>query len=539
MADKFQLKAVITAVDKLSPTLKGIALQAKIVKKSLGDVGNISARLGKQVAIGGAVVGAGLFAAAKKIVSVSAEFERFETILTTVEGSSEKAKASMKWVEDFARKTPYELTEVMDSFVKLKAYGIDPTNGTLATLGDTAAAMGKPVIQAVEAMADAMTGENERLKEFGIRASKTGNTIAYEFTNSLGEQVTKKVKANNRAMIQSTLNAIWNEKYGGAMDKLSQTWDGMWSNLQDTFTGFIRKIGGAGFFDAVKKHLGSLMGAFESIQKSGELDRLTKLISDDLTAAVNDLADFLKKVKWEDFYNRLKEAVKWIKQAVEDAGGLKNILFALGALSLAGPVASILDLAQTLGRLGYILAATPLGALLAAIGVAGYLIYTNWDKISPMLSGVMESFSGLGESLMKLWELVGPMLLPVLEYMGEALGNRLVMAVDILTTSIKGMVDILTFGVDLLEKVGSFVMPDWLKNKLGIGDIGAAPGGASSHGASGTFGNLNPRTQLNGEMTVRFENAPPQMRVSPGKTNQSGFELNPDVGYNPLRVFGM
>lgn len=35
-------------------------------------------------------------------------------------------------------------------------------------------------------------------------------------------------------------------------------------------------------------------------------------------------------------------------------------------------------------------------------------------------------------------------------------------------------------------------------------------------------------------MVVRFENAPPGMRVDPAKTNQPGLSVSPSVGYRSL-----
>lgn len=102
------------------------------------------------------------------------------------------------WVSDFAAKTPYELAQVNAAFVKLRAYGLDPRNGLLKTLGDTSAAMGKPIMQSVEAIADAITGENERLKEFGIKGSKKKGLVTYEYTDKLGNQRTKSVDSSNR-----------------------------------------------------------------------------------------------------------------------------------------------------------------------------------------------------------------------------------------------------------------------------------------------------------------------------------------------------
>lgn len=200
----------------------------------------------------------------------SIEFERFETILTTLEGSSAKAEASMSWITDFTKSTPYQLAQVTDGFVKLKAYGIDPTDGTLRTLGDTASAMGKDLNQAVEAMADAVVGENERLKEFGVKAKVQGEEIAYSWTSASGEAKNIVIK-NNAEIIQSTLSAIFNSKYEGAMEAQSRTMAGMMSNISDNWTLLKKSIMDNGLFNYFKS--------------------ITSVISDLFKASFKDMAE--------------------------------------------------------------------------------------------------------------------------------------------------------------------------------------------------------------------------------------------------------
>jgi len=188
---------------------------------------------------------------ATQMVNVAAQFEKFNTVLMTIEGSSEKAQKSMKWIEDFTKATPYQLEDVTSGFIKLRAYGLEPTEGLLRTLGDTSSAMGKNINQAVEAIADAVVGENERLKEFGVKASKQAEMITYNWVNASGEARTKTV-ANNQAIIESTLSAIFNSKYAGAMEAQSKTWNGMISNMQDNWTIFQKNIMDGGLFDFLK-----------------------------------------------------------------------------------------------------------------------------------------------------------------------------------------------------------------------------------------------------------------------------------------------
>ena len=179
--------------------------------------------------------------AAGSMLGVSRQFEKFNAVLTITEGSAEAARKAMGWVEKFAIDTPYELDKVMEAFVQLRAYGLDPTNGMLTTLGDVAAGMGRDLLQPVEAIADAITGENERLKELGITASKNKGWIEYAYTID-GETRSKRARKGDRAAIMEAVLGIWNEKFGGAMELQKDTFDGMLSNIMDRWTKFRKMI---------------------------------------------------------------------------------------------------------------------------------------------------------------------------------------------------------------------------------------------------------------------------------------------------------
>jgi phage tail tape-measure protein len=117
----------------------------------------LAQRLATLLVAAGTIAASALGGLAKSVVDVSADFEGFQASLETIEGSSDKAKKSLDWIADFATKTPYEMAELTRAFIKLKNAGLDPTDGSLETLGDTASAMNVPLNQAVEAMTDAMT----------------------------------------------------------------------------------------------------------------------------------------------------------------------------------------------------------------------------------------------------------------------------------------------------------------------------------------------------------------------------------------------
>ena len=254
------MQILISVRDKASRTIRGISKKLKGLSKVAKKAGRGMTKAFKGVAksifsLKTAVVALagvyGFVSLTKSILKTGGAFEDYKATLKVVLGSQEKANKAFEWLNKFAKTTPFEIDNLTSAFIKLAAYGIDGTK-VMRTLGDTAAAMGKDINMAVEALADAQTGEFERLKEFGIKAiqisksnaKKLGATLsdvgmtALAFTDKMGKESFKIIDRNNRAMITSTLSAIWNEKYTGAMAERSKTMNGMLSNLGDAWTNF-------------------------------------------------------------------------------------------------------------------------------------------------------------------------------------------------------------------------------------------------------------------------------------------------------------
>jgi hypothetical protein len=129
--------------------------------------------------------------------------------------------------------------------------GLDPSTEALTAYGDTASAMGKSLNDMVEAVADAATGEFERLKEFGIRSEQHGDKVKFTFKG-----VTTEVGKNSEE-IQKYLKDLGKTNFGGGMEAQSKSLAGTFSTFSDT----------------VQLKLG------EIAQKSGVIDGLTNALS--------------------------------------------------------------------------------------------------------------------------------------------------------------------------------------------------------------------------------------------------------------------
>ena len=214
----------------------------------------------------------GLFAAdmllnfGKAVIATTAEFQKMEAVLATTLGSKSAAKVAMDQIVDFASKTPFQVAELTDSFVKLANRGFKPTFDQMTSLGDLASSTGKSFDQLTEAALDAMTGEFERLKEFGIRASSEGDKVKFTFKG-----VTTEVQKTDEA-IKDYLISLGNaEGVSGSMAAISATVGGQISNLEDNFSQLQLAIGSSSsglissFLDLSNTILGDLVTSLNSV----------------------------------------------------------------------------------------------------------------------------------------------------------------------------------------------------------------------------------------------------------------------------------
>ena len=176
-------------------------------------------------------------ALASDVLNTSREFQRLHTQLETVTGSAKAGAQAFDLLRDFAAHTPFQLTEVVTAFAKLKAQGLDPSEAALRSYGNTAAGMGKSLDQMVEAVADAAVGEFERLKEFGIKARSQGDQVTFTFK---GVSTTVKKESED---IQNYLRRIGEIDFAGGMERQMSNLDGAMSNLSDSWDNLMATIG--------------------------------------------------------------------------------------------------------------------------------------------------------------------------------------------------------------------------------------------------------------------------------------------------------
>jgi hypothetical protein len=301
MATTFPIKAdtspAVKSIDQLIAELRKTGKEAGLSERQInemvmatkqaGTVGakNVSAinkEMGvlttslRNVASGfGALIAVDKLAAiGRKVIEVRAEFEKLEAVLTNTLGSKSRAQDSLRMIQEIASKTPYSVLQLTQSYVKLVNQGFKPTSVELLKLGDLAAAVGKEFDQLTEAIIDAQTGEFERLKDFGIRASKEGDRVTFTF---------KDVKTQVDFTSESIRNYILSlgdlQGVSGSAAAISETLTGKISNLGDSINTLANKSG-----EFLSPVLGDIIGNLKGIidilteENLSKVDKLLAII---------------------------------------------------------------------------------------------------------------------------------------------------------------------------------------------------------------------------------------------------------------------
>jgi len=334
----------------------------------------------------------------KTAIEGAANIEQYRNTLETVLKDPNVARKKLAWASRFANKTPFETEEVVGGMTKLQSYGIEgdrvlkTTNRTyLEMIGDMASGMGKSFDQAIEAVADARTGELERLKEFGI----TKNMIA-EFGKSKGLEI-----FNNKGQIQDlelfnkTLFEMMDSRFGGAMEKQAKTFKGGLSTISGAMKSTLSTLAGVNEFgDIVEnspfqilrdKVIIPFANTLVRLQEDGTFTKWAENISNVFGEIINvggKVIDFI--VKWKEVLIPLASAFTGmlvIHEVVKGIGALKNAMsFTMNPYMLA---------------------------IGAAITI-GVLLYRNWDLIKAKLAALWESIKAFGAKIkdffVKIWE---------------------------------------------------------------------------------------------------------------------------------------
>lgn len=488
--DNWMLKAVLSAVDRMSPTLKAVSQQARSTRKYLSDVGTSAGKLGTQFGLPVAAV-TGLLAG----FSVAA-------IKKAVVGFTEMSEEVKRGALQAGMST--------DQYQRMK-YVAEQAGVSVEALGAATGMLNRKI-------GDAATGKNKAtlglFQRLGIQVRDANGQLrsGVDLLPALAEAF----KRNENPVIRARMGmALFGKQWQQVIPLLAEGGDEIQHNLErfGMLKGVIsqedlnsgKKLGDLfkdvsiilkGFQGAIARELVPVLTPLiEDFVRWGAANK--KLIGVEVKRMVQDFARFVREVDWAKVVQGVMTLVGGLAQLLTFLAANKVLLIGLVALLNASTILAVVELGMAVGRLAVFLAgplstaltavwalivANPIGAAIVAIVALAAIIYTNWDGIVEYVSQSWDRikavfdqgfFSGLIQLWLEQWQMLGNAILGIVK-----------------------------------SVIPSFLLPDAIKNfKLTFATERAAAATASTQ----------PMTQAAGQAQTAGPNAAPLMSNPQGR----------------------
>ena len=366
--------------DKTKNALGNIDRRLQGLEGSLLSVNKVA---GLAAAALGAIGGANLV---RGVIATTARFQDLRTALSSVTGSARAGAEAFDFVSQFATRTQFGVDQLAETFIKLKAAGIEPTEQLLTTFTDTAAVT-TDQIGSLQAMTDlfARTVEGglnlEELNRLGDRGIPIFRILKEQLGITKDEVAEFGKTAQGAAEIRDALQRGLNESFGGATAERINNLSTALSNMQIGFQNVQDAVGAGGFGGAMTELVNLLNDALARVVP------LAKQIGENLGFAVFQFTKFLKETNFNF------------------ALFLEGAQIAIAVLGGAGLVAVLKSVTTGVKALTIALARNPIG--LIAVAAASAITYLSMEnglgrtiaQVSAVMNKLGEVFSAVGQFL--------------------------------------------------------------------------------------------------------------------------------------------
>ncbi|WP_303842881.1 tape measure protein [Aeromonas sobria] len=268
--------------------------------------------------------------------------ERLDVQLKAVMGSIAGGKEASAWIQDFAKNTPLQLSEVTQVFVRLKAFGIDPMAGAMQGIVDQAFKLGGGFeeVQGISLALGQAWAKQKLQGEEILQLIERGVPVWQMLEQVTGRNTAELQKLSEagklgRETISALMNEIAAQSRGAAADNMSLL-SGLISNAQDNLAKFYRMVAENGALAWLKNQLANLNAEFDRMANDGRLQEWAQRLSDGFISMGETLKSLIQTLyEWRTALTVLAQA--WVGLKIV---GWMGDLRSLYAQFIAMPVAT-------------------------------------------------------------------------------------------------------------------------------------------------------------------------------------------------------
>ena len=317
------------AFDKASRKAKAAnrALKQDALKKVARDANQASASVGILARRFTGLVGAatGLYAIKRgleSILTTGDKFERLSVQLKAIMGSMAEGERALSWIKEFTRNTPFQLEEVSEAFVRLKAFGLDPMDGTMQAIVDQAAKLGGGMerLNGITLAVGQAWAKQKLQGEEILQLVERGVPVWELLEKATGKNVQELQKLSSAGKLGRDTIALLVAEIGnsaeGAAAKNMTLLSGYVSNLKDSWQQFLATVADSGALDYTKDVLGNIARRIEVMNQDGRLQALAQKVSNAFVAMGDAIQTALSRLSFDGVVARLQAGFSVIGSAL-------------------------------------------------------------------------------------------------------------------------------------------------------------------------------------------------------------------------------
>lgn len=364
MANQADIKAVITAEDKASGTLKGFSDNVEGMNGKLAGVTKVLTD--GLLAAGAAAIGFG-------VLSVKA-FEESENVQAQL-------AATLKSTHNAAGLYIEDLNDQAKALQRVTRFSDEQIGTSQALLLSFTNIHGAVFQQATPAILDLATAMHEDLQSASVQVGKalndplTGITalhrVGVTFSDTQKEQIQHFMDINDLAGAQGIILGELNKEFGGSAQAAGKTFAGQLDILKNAFNDLQEGIGKT-IVQGITPLIQRLANTVSSKEFANTMQRVGNVISELFQIIIKILPVLAALFSWLERHRVVLAAVAGIVGII--------LVQAFVAWAIAAAQAAIATIAAT----------WPLLALGAAIGVVAYLIIGHWNTIKHAFSEALD-----------------------------------------------------------------------------------------------------------------------------------------------------
>lgn len=312
---------------------------------------------------------------ASRVLETGSAFEVLGARLTQMLGSSYQAKQALQGIKDLAASTPFEVKDLSEAFVRLTAFGMQPSRDMMVSLTDTAASLGggTEALQRVTIALGQAWVKGKLQGEEIMQLTEAGVPVWDALAKATGKNTTELAEMSKSGQLGrdviSKLIATLGQMNMGASAAQMNTFSGSVSNAKDAMTEFMAKIADSGVMEYAKSQIQALLAEFERMKNSGELQQKAKAIADGFIGMASAVKSVVTTVKEYSGAIKLALEVLVVGKIVSFTGALVS---QAKASITAATSARLMN--SALGATGPAAASASVSSAVAAAGISAVTI---------------------------------------------------------------------------------------------------------------------------------------------------------------------